>query len=290
MYKAIIVIVLGFLFLVSGVSAVEIQPDVIMSTDTGNVNFSVAQTMPFSSIIIGNTWVQFNNTNFSISSANPVDVSLVTLHSNIDTVAVKKTVVLEFNATTTGGTITFNISGFSSDAPYTVYRNDTRLTVVRSDLSGEISFDNNLWSSRNFKIKVGSLEAGNGNGGAPGGDIGEVDTDGDGLSDALEVIIGTNPFLQDTDGDGYTDHEEYMAGTDPLDPNDYPGLTAISGSFLLIPIVFWLFSVIPAIVVFLVIFFYCRKQKEEKRRRCYMILLTALLLLIVVGIFIYSFT
>lgn len=42
------------------------------------------------------------------------------------------------------------------------------------------------------------------------------DSDGDGLSDILELEIGTNPNNQDTDNDGYGDWQEVTAGYDPL--------------------------------------------------------------------------
>lgn len=43
------------------------------------------------------------------------------------------------------------------------------------------------------------------------------DTDGDGLSNYLESIYGTDPLLPDTDGDGLTDYQELVdTGTDPL--------------------------------------------------------------------------
>ncbi len=48
------------------------------------------------------------------------------------------------------------------------------------------------------------------------------DTDGDGLTDAQEVAHNTNPLMQDTDGDYFTDSEEVAAGTNPLDPNSHP--------------------------------------------------------------------
>jgi hypothetical protein len=46
------------------------------------------------------------------------------------------------------------------------------------------------------------------------------DADGDGLTDAEEAQLGTNPNNQDTDGDTYADGGEVLSGTDPLDPND----------------------------------------------------------------------
>jgi hypothetical protein len=45
----------------------------------------------------------------------------------------------------------------------------------------------------------------------------EEDTDGDGLSDRLEISYGTNPLVMDTDGDGLKDGLEVTNGTDPLD-------------------------------------------------------------------------
>jgi hypothetical protein len=47
-----------------------------------------------------------------------------------------------------------------------------------------------------------------------------ADADGDGLDDALETTLGTNPLVADTDGDGFSDgHEVNVLGSDPLDPN-----------------------------------------------------------------------
>jgi hypothetical protein len=46
-----------------------------------------------------------------------------------------------------------------------------------------------------------------------------ADTDGDGLNDGDEVnVYHTNPLLADSDGDGMSDADEIIAGTDPLDP------------------------------------------------------------------------
>jgi hypothetical protein len=42
------------------------------------------------------------------------------------------------------------------------------------------------------------------------------DTDGDGLSDADETTLETNPDDPDTDGDGFLDGFEVVTGSDPL--------------------------------------------------------------------------
>lgn len=44
------------------------------------------------------------------------------------------------------------------------------------------------------------------------------DTDGDGLTLYQEVKLGTNPFDPDTDADGVNDFDEMIAGHDPLNP------------------------------------------------------------------------
>lgn len=83
-----------------------------------------------------------------------------------------------------------------------------------------------------------------GEGGSPEGN-GTADTDGDGLDDATEANLGTDPRRSDTDGDGLSDgfevswiskptdpdsdddgasdREEWLAGSDPLNPGDRPG-------------------------------------------------------------------
>lgn len=49
------------------------------------------------------------------------------------------------------------------------------------------------------------------------------DTDGDGLTDAHEVVRhGTDPLDADTDGDGFTDGAEVHAGSDPLSAASVP--------------------------------------------------------------------
>jgi len=50
----------------------------------------------------------------------------------------------------------------------------------------------------------------------------EGDDDGDGLKNAEEEVLGTDPLDADTDDDTYTDGEEVEHGGDPLDPQVIP--------------------------------------------------------------------
>jgi YD repeat-containing protein len=48
------------------------------------------------------------------------------------------------------------------------------------------------------------------------------DPDGDGLTNAQEITLGTDPFRADTDGDGFNDGVEVTEGSNPLDPHSTP--------------------------------------------------------------------
>jgi hypothetical protein len=59
----------------------------------------------------------------------------------------------------------------------------------------------------------------------------DMDSDGDGLTDAEEAALGTNPYLYDTDGDGFNDGMEVAAGTDPLNPSSNAPLVTVHVNF-----------------------------------------------------------
>ncbi|MEI6378169.1 MAG: thrombospondin type 3 repeat-containing protein [Candidatus Falkowbacteria bacterium] len=48
------------------------------------------------------------------------------------------------------------------------------------------------------------------------------DSDNDGLSDSLEIAIGTNPLQADSDNDGFSDYEEISRGFNPLGTGNMP--------------------------------------------------------------------
>lgn len=58
--------------------------------------------------------------------------------------------------------------------------------------------------------------------GASLGDAAGADSDGDGISDADEAELGTDPQSDDTDLDGWTDSEELARNTDPVNGSDKP--------------------------------------------------------------------
>ncbi|MFX0098765.1 MAG: PKD domain-containing protein, partial [Candidatus Hodarchaeota archaeon] len=62
-----------------------------------------------------------------------------------------------------------------------------------------------------------------------------TDTDGDGLTDNHELVIGTNITNNDTDGDGYDDSFEINSGTSPLNASDAPGLVPPVAAFTFQP-------------------------------------------------------
>jgi YD repeat-containing protein len=57
----------------------------------------------------------------------------------------------------------------------------------------------------------------------PGSDP-NADPDGDGLTNAQEIALGTDPLNPDTDADGYPDGLEVALGSNPLDPTSIPNL------------------------------------------------------------------
>ena len=60
----------------------------------------------------------------------------------------------------------------------------------------------------------------------------DIDSDGDGLIDADEAAIGTDPATADTDGDGLGDGDEANVGTDPFTP-DTDGDAVLDGDEVL---------------------------------------------------------
>ena len=75
--------------------------------------------------------------------------------------------------------------------------------------------------------------------GAPGSGPND-DPDGDGLTNAQEYVLGTNPMMYDSDGDGFSDGDEAQDGSNPLDEHSLPSYVKFfvpdsSGGFSYLP-------------------------------------------------------
>ena len=99
--------------------------------------------------------------------------------------------------------------------------NGSSLEVI--DVNGDYNDPANWRSSLQIGGTPGSSDAGTGP---------ATDTDGDGLTDAEELALGSDPLDADSDGDGVDDGTEVAAGTDPL--NSSSSFTLVSA--LRIPI------------------------------------------------------
>jgi hypothetical protein len=60
------------------------------------------------------------------------------------------------------------------------------------------------------------------------------DDDNDGLTDDVELGLGTDPLVADSDGDGFSDGEEIAEGTDPTQAASQPELASGLPAWLLI--------------------------------------------------------
>jgi len=123
--------------------------------DNENYTFP-ASGITFNEVAYNETgsWIRFNNTDFNVTSTNPINITVSYLNSNIAGASDGDT-VLTFTADTSGGLVWFNLSGFEMFTEYSVFVDDVFSEVVDSTDSDIIHFDHAVWSDHEFDIVLG---------------------------------------------------------------------------------------------------------------------------------------
>jgi len=99
--------------------------------------------------------------------------------------------------------------GLTTQVEFVVYLTNPK----QPDTDGD-GFNDGWELAHGFNPKLDNLVAG------PANHHPDADPDGDGLTNAEEEQLGTNPNSIDTDGDGVNDNVENDQGSNPNDPND----------------------------------------------------------------------
>jgi hypothetical protein len=142
----ILSLLLGFSFLAP---AIIIDPT--MQFIVENETYKVNSTMIFDQIIINSSYIVFNDTGFYVLSPNSITITLVYINDDVIGAANGEKVV-DFYATTTAGTVRFDLSGFPVGNEYVIKRNGNPVSNSVADASGFISFSNAAWSTQRFQI------------------------------------------------------------------------------------------------------------------------------------------
>jgi|GEM_PF-3822625 len=146
---ALLVFVLLVLFFVFDVSAITVTT--YNNFKVGNETYTFSHNMIFHTIIVGDSYIIFNETGFYVASDNAITITLVYINDDI-TNAVDGEKVLEFYADTTAGSVVFDLSGFPAGNQYIVNRSGVPIDISTADGSGVISFVNSVWNDYLFEI------------------------------------------------------------------------------------------------------------------------------------------
>jgi len=138
------------LSLVYSIDAEIIFNDTEVYCNVGNETYNVTQIMNFSSIIITPDYVTFNSSGFYLSFSNAIDIFIDYINGDISG-ASDGDKILSFYANTTE-TGWFNISGFTANRNWMVYEDGALFSIVLSNASGYVSFNDSIWTREYIEI------------------------------------------------------------------------------------------------------------------------------------------
>ncbi|MFA5101964.1 MAG: dockerin type I domain-containing protein [Candidatus Thermoplasmatota archaeon] len=148
--KLLVIGILLLLGISNPVSGVIVDPS--MQFIVQNETYTVNATMEFEQIIISDTYIVFNDTGFYVASPNSITIKLVYINDDISGASNGER-VLDFYATTSGGTVVFDLSGFPVSNEYLIRRNGNVHATSTASGTGFISFSNGAWSgTQRFQV------------------------------------------------------------------------------------------------------------------------------------------
>ena len=131
--------------------------DVFIEFEVDNETYTLDTAMSFTRVQIADSWVKFDNISFNVTAPNSIELELVYLNPSIST-ATSGDKVLEYYATTTGGTVYFNITEkYARSHVFTpillailkklIIDKTHRLVFLKSNLYDEGSFESLIFFS-----------------------------------------------------------------------------------------------------------------------------------------------
>jgi len=150
-----LILVMLALSMFSSVFVDVAEADVILESGivfvVGDIRYSTNQTLYCERIERADTYFLINNTGFNVTTTNPLSVTIIRIDDDFNGAA-KNDAVLDFYATCTGGTVTFQISGMSSQRNYIIKRDGLVLAYPTASVGGVVTFSNDQWSTRHFVL------------------------------------------------------------------------------------------------------------------------------------------
>jgi hypothetical protein len=133
----------------------DVDIDTSVEFVVGNETFLMNNTSKsFNRVVIDDSYIMFNTTGINITSSNNITIFIEFVDADIEN-ASENDSVFRFDADTASGSVSFKITGLRRSQEYNVYRNGTLFATQTSNLYGEITFSNSVWSRRGFDILQG---------------------------------------------------------------------------------------------------------------------------------------